>query len=124
MGRCDPRWRFGPQLRVRRRKYLRHRRPRLSAFGARTLQRKAADLLAGDRLLASRSDRYFRGFDMKLADYWRVLEWRREYDEQEAAGTLPQLTLLRLAHDHFGDFDKAIDGVSSVETQMADNDYS
>jgi DNA-binding beta-propeller fold protein YncE len=78
----------------------------------------------GDRLLASRSDRYFRGFDMKLADYWRVLEWRREYDEQEAAGTLPQLTLLRLAHDHFGDFDKAIDGVSSVETQMADNDYS
>ena len=61
---------------------------------------------------------------MKLADYWRVLEWQREYDEQEAAGTLPQLTLLRLAHDHFGDFDKAIDGVNTVETQMADNDYS
>ena len=78
----------------------------------------------GDRLLASRSDLYFRGFDQKLADYWRVLEWQREYDKQEAAGTLPQLTLLRLAHDHFGDFDKAIDGVNTVETQMADNDYS
>jgi len=78
----------------------------------------------GDRLLASRSNLYFRGFDMKLADYWRVLEWQREYDEQEAAGTLPQLTLLRLAHDHFGDFDQAIDGVNTVETQMADNDFS
>jgi len=78
----------------------------------------------GDRLLASRSDPYFRGFDMKLPDYWRVLEWQREYGEQEAAGTLPQLTLLRLAHDHFGDFDQAIDGVNTVETQMADNDYS
>jgi len=78
----------------------------------------------GDRLLASRSDPYFRGFDQKLADYWRVLEWQREYDQQEAAGTLPQLTLLRISHDHFGDFDKAIDGVNTVETQMADNDYS
>jgi DNA-binding beta-propeller fold protein YncE len=53
-----------------------------------------------------------------------VLEWQREYDEEEAAGTLPQLTLLRLSHDHFGDFDKAIDGVNTVETQMADNDFS
>ena len=78
----------------------------------------------GDKLLASRSDPYFRGFDQKLADYWRVLEWQREYDEEEAAGTLPQLTLLRLSHDHFGDFDQAIDGVNTVETQMADNDYS
>ena len=53
-----------------------------------------------------------------------MLEWQREYDEQEAAGTLPQLTLLRLSHDHFGDFDQAIDGVNTVETEMADNDYS
>jgi DNA-binding beta-propeller fold protein YncE len=78
----------------------------------------------GDKLLAPLSDPYFRGFDQKLADYWRVLEWQREYDLQESAGTLPQLTLLRLAHDHFGDFDKAIDGVNTVETQMADNDFS
>jgi DNA-binding beta-propeller fold protein YncE len=78
----------------------------------------------GDRLLASRSDSFFRGFDQKLADYWRVREWQREYDQQEASGMLPQLTLLRLSHDHFGDFDKAIDGVNTVETQMADNDFS
>ncbi|MGX9105292.1 hypothetical protein ACWTQZ_26810, partial [Escherichia coli] len=54
----------------------------------------------GDKLLASRSDPYFRGFDQKLADYWRVLEWQREFDAADAAGTVPALTLLRLSHDH------------------------
>jgi DNA-binding beta-propeller fold protein YncE len=78
----------------------------------------------GDRLLASRSDPYFRGFDQKLADYWRVLEWEREYSQQESSRTLPALTLLRLSHDHFGEFDKALDGVNTVETQMADNDFA
>jgi DNA-binding beta-propeller fold protein YncE len=78
----------------------------------------------GDRELASRSDPYFRGFDQKLPDYWRVLEWQREYDQQEAAGTLPARTLLRLSHDHFGAFKDAVDGVNTVETEMADNDYS
>lgn len=78
----------------------------------------------GDRLLASRSDPYFAGFDQRLPDYWRELEWEREYGEMEAKGTLPSLTLLRLSHDHFGSFDKAIDGVNTVETQMADNDYA
>jgi DNA-binding beta-propeller fold protein YncE len=77
-----------------------------------------------DRVLASRSDPYFRGFDQKMPDYWRVLEWQREYDQQEAAGTLPALTLLRLSHDHFGDFQHAVDGVNTVETEMADNDYA
>ena len=78
----------------------------------------------GDRLLASRSDPYFRGFDLRLPDFWREREWEREYKEQEAVGTLPALTLLRLGVDHFGDFDHAIDGVNTVETQMADNDYA
>ena len=78
----------------------------------------------GDRLLAKRSDPYFRGFDQKMPDYWRELEWRREFDEQMASGTMPALTLLRLSHDHFGDFKEAIDGVNTVETEMADNDYA
>ena len=37
---------------------------------------------------------------------------------------MPTLTLLRLSHDHFGDFENAIDGVNTVETEMADNDFS
>ncbi|MEQ7873192.1 hypothetical protein ABDK56_04200 [Sphingomonas sp. ASV193] len=77
-----------------------------------------------DRQLATRSDPYFRGFDQRLADFWRVKEWQREFDAADAAGTVPALTLLRLSHDHFGSFDKAIDGVDTVEAQMADNDYS
>ena len=77
-----------------------------------------------DRDLASRSDLYFRGFDQKLPDYWRVLEWFREFDRQAATNTVPALTLLRLSHDHFGDFELAVDRVNTVETQIADNDYA
>lgn len=78
----------------------------------------------GDRLLATHSDPYFRGFDQKLADFWRVKEWQREFAGQTASGKMPALTLLRLSHDHFGDFDQAVDGVNTVETEMADNDYA
>ena len=78
----------------------------------------------GDRVLATRSDPYFRGFDQKLADYWRVKEWQREFAGQTKSGRMPALTLLRLSHDHFGDFDQAVDGVNTVETEMADNDYA
>ena len=31
---------------------------------------------------------------------------------------------MRLPHDHFGSFAGGIDGVDTVETQMADNDYA
>jgi DNA-binding beta-propeller fold protein YncE len=78
----------------------------------------------GDHLLAPHSDPYFRGFDQKMPDYWRTLEWQREFAAANASGNVPALTLLRLSHDHFGDFNDAIDGVNTVETEMADNDYS
>ncbi len=78
----------------------------------------------GDRALATRSDPYFRGFDQKLADFWRVEEWQREFAAQIKSGKMPALTLLRLSHDHFGDFAEAVDGVNTVETEMADNDYA
>ena len=74
--------------------------------------------------LAPVSDPYFRGFDQAFPDYWRVQEWVREFDQQAAANTMPALTLLRISHDHFGDFGRAIDGVNTVQTEMADNDYS
>lgn len=77
-----------------------------------------------DRQLATRSDPYFRGFDQRVPDYWRLLEWQREFARQAKTGVMPRLTLMRLSHDHFGDFKEAIDGVNSVETQMADNDYA
>ena len=70
------------------------------------------------------TDYYFRGFDQSFPDFYRFKEWEREFDAAAASGTLPQLTLLRLAHDHFGNFKTAIDGVDTIETMMADNDYA
>jgi DNA-binding beta-propeller fold protein YncE len=70
------------------------------------------------------SDPYFRGFDQSFPDYWRFKEWEREFDGFVAAGTAPNLMLLRLAHDHTGNFGRGLDGVSTVDTELADNDYA
>src|SRR5262249_50737766 len=70
------------------------------------------------------SDPYFRTFDMKNDDFWLFKEWEREFDQHVAAGQLPALELVRLPHDHFGDFGAAIDSVNTPDTQMADNDYA
>src|SRR5579859_541940 len=70
------------------------------------------------------TDPYFRSFDMRFADYWRFKEWEREFDDYVQHENLPNLELLRLCHDHFGNFSEAQDGVNTVETMMADNDYA
>jgi DNA-binding beta-propeller fold protein YncE len=70
------------------------------------------------------SDPYFRSFDQSFPDYWRFQEWKREFDGYVKSGDLPRLTLLRLAHDHFGRFGHGVDGVDTVETEFADNDYA
>jgi DNA-binding beta-propeller fold protein YncE len=74
--------------------------------------------------LAAVTDPYFRGFDQAYADFWRFQEWKREFDQYQAKGDLPALSLVRLAHDHFGDFADAADGLGTVDGQMADNDYA
>ncbi|HEV2221747.1 MAG TPA: hypothetical protein VGR84_01965 [Candidatus Acidoferrales bacterium] len=70
------------------------------------------------------TDPYFRGFDLKFPDYWRYTEWDREFQGYVANGNLPNLELVRLGRDHFGDFAGAIDGTGTVEAEMGDNDYS
>ncbi len=70
------------------------------------------------------TDIYFRGYDQKYPDYWRYKEWEREFDAYAEKGELPDLMLVALQHDHFGSFGDAIDGVNTVETQMADNDLA
>ncbi len=70
------------------------------------------------------TDIYYRGFDQGFPDYWRYKEWEREFDGYAASKTLPALSLVRLPHDHFGSFEKAIDKVNTVETEIADNDYA
>jgi DNA-binding beta-propeller fold protein YncE len=74
--------------------------------------------------LEAHSDPYFRGFDMRYADLWRIREWQREFAIADEAGSVPSLTLMRLPHDHTGDFARAEYKVNTTETQMADNDYA
>ena len=80
--------------------------------------------VASNASLQGLTDPYFRGFDQRMPDYWRVKEWEREFDGFVKNGNLPNLELIRLAHDHFGTFAASLDGVNTIETQMADNDYS
>jgi DNA-binding beta-propeller fold protein YncE len=74
--------------------------------------------------LQPNTDPYYRGWDMNIPDYWLFKEWEREFDGYVAKGNLPSLEVIALPHDHFGSFSTAIDGVNTVETQMADNDYA
>jgi YVTN family beta-propeller protein len=70
--------------------------------------------------LSPLTDIYFRGFDNIFPDYYRYTEWARDVN----AGGLPQLSLLRLMHDHTGNFGTALLGVNTPELQVADNDYA
>ena len=70
------------------------------------------------------TDPYYYGFNQALADYWRFKEWEREFDGFVAKGEAPNLMMVRLAHDHTGSFRQGLDGINSVETELADNDYA
>jgi YVTN family beta-propeller protein len=73
------------------------------------------------------TDPYFWGFDNSYPDIWRVEEWQREFNQYVTNGKLPNLTLLRLMHDHTGNFggsDPAVAGINTLELQQADNDYA
>lgn len=74
--------------------------------------------------LQSITDPFFRGFDQKFPDFWRFKEWEREFDQFVQNRNLPNLELLRIEHDHFGNFGTAVDGVNTFATEMADNDYA
>ena len=74
--------------------------------------------------LRPHTDPFFRGFDQSFPDFYRVKDWEREYNAEDANGDLPALTLLRLAHDHTGSFGSAILGINTPELQIADNDYA
>jgi DNA-binding beta-propeller fold protein YncE len=76
------------------------------------------------RALQPITDQYFRGYDNKFPDFYRVNEWEREFDQFEKDGNLPNLEFVRVMHDHTGSFGSAIDGVNTPEIQTADNDYA
>lgn len=74
--------------------------------------------------LAPYTDIYFRGFDNSFPDYYRFQEWNREFQQFDANGNLPSLSLVRLMHDHTGNFGTSISGVNTPELDEADNDYA
>jgi YVTN family beta-propeller protein len=74
--------------------------------------------------LAPFTDIYYRGYDNVYPDLWRYQEWKREFDQFVTQGNLPNLSLVRLSHDHMGNFTTALGGVSTPETQQADNDLA
>jgi YVTN family beta-propeller protein len=74
--------------------------------------------------LIERTDPYFRSFDTAFPDYWREIEWEREFDRFVRDGQMPDLCLVRFMEDHMGSFKKAIDGINTPERQQADNDYA
>src|SRR5262249_9682868 len=53
-------------------------------------------------------------------DTYLYNEWLRDM----TANGLPNLTLLRLPHDHFGSTGTAIAGLKTSPLQMSDNDYA
>lgn len=79
---------------------------------------------SANTVLRPLTDPYFRGFDQSFPDFYRFQEWKREFDTTYSNGNLPSLTLLRLAHDHTGNFGSAILGVNTPELEIADNDYA
>ncbi len=77
-----------------------------------------------DPSLAPLTDVYFRGYDQNYPDLWRYNEWKREFDQFAADGNLPNLSLLRISHDHMGSFNSALGGFNTPETQQADCDLA
>lgn len=91
---------------------------------ARPFANGVEQVVAANEALAPHTDTYFRGYDQNNADFYLYKEWEREFDDYVASGELPNLSLVRFPHDHFGNFGTAKFGVDTVETQMADNDYA
>jgi len=77
-----------------------------------------------DAALAPLTDVYYRGYDQNYPDLWRYNEWKREFDQFVANGNLPNLSLVRISHDHMGSFGSALGGVNTPETQQADCDLA
>jgi YVTN family beta-propeller protein len=77
-----------------------------------------------DPALKPLTDVYFRGYDQNYPDQWRYNEWKREFDQFVANGNLPNLSLVRISHDHMGSFGTALGGFDTPETQQADCDLA
>ncbi len=71
------------------------------------------------------TDVYYRGYDNTFPDTFRVTEWQRDFNANYASGGLPSLNLVRLHHDHTGNYPQSAPfGVNTPDLDVADNDYA
>ncbi len=74
--------------------------------------------------LIGHTDPYFRGWDLNAPDEYRFEEWRDEFDRYVAEGNLPDLEILELNMDHFGQFGTNVAKLNTPPLQMASNDHA
>jgi YVTN family beta-propeller protein len=75
--------------------------------------------------LLDKTDIYFRGYDQKQPEIYAFEEWKRDVEAYKAEhGTMPNLMVMAMDHDHFGNFSNAVAGLRTAPLQMADNDYA
>jgi DNA-binding beta-propeller fold protein YncE len=70
------------------------------------------------------TDEYYRAFDERYPDIFRIEEWEREYANFVATKTMPTLEVMTIPHDHTGSFGSAIEGLTNPTVQLADHDYA
>jgi hypothetical protein len=85
---------------------------------------KLVQAVPSQKALLDKTDLYYRSFDQNNADFYLFREWEREFDQFASNGNLPNLSLIRLAHDHFGSFGTALYGINTPALQISDNDYA
>lgn len=81
-------------------------------------------VIESDPLLKNYTDFSFYNYDNTFPDYYRFIEWEREFNGHVANGNMPNLEMVRLMHDHMGHFGSALLGVNTPELEQADDDYS
>jgi DNA-binding beta-propeller fold protein YncE len=85
---------------------------------------KLEQAVPSQKALLDKTDLYFRSFDQNNSDFYLYREWEREFDQFASGRNLPALSLMRLAHDHFGNFGTALYGINTPALQISDNDYA
>jgi DNA-binding beta-propeller fold protein YncE len=77
-----------------------------------------------DTALNTNTDIYYRGFDQRYPDKFRIEEWQREFAQYVQNDNLPNFEMMTVPHDHFGSFNTALEGLNTPTLQFADNDYA
>jgi YVTN family beta-propeller protein len=70
------------------------------------------------------TDRYYRAFDQRYPDIFRIEEWKREFAQFVKNKDLPNLEVMTIPHDHTGSFGSAIEGLGTPQLELADHDYA